>query len=502
MSIVSLRTLLLASAATLSLSAAGQAADVTEAQAQDLGARLRTWMSGLVANRLPIPAEAFSVTPAGENYKISIPVPGTVLSMTDAAGKPVSALLTYQIRPMEGTRWRIESLTLPSSIVLAPEAAATLKDTTSNDATPAVEVRIHAHTASGVYDVAQTSESRLDYRMEGLTYNLRNLNPAAGDSAVTVDRLSGTQWLTPAAGGAVDYKVDGVMEGYKTTMTHPASGAVRLAARRIVVHAEATGLMTGQISDFLRNGVSLAMDAQAAGGKIEDPKVKKEGALRAIALLKNIMRGMRVEEGFEGIALEVAGQKVSLGKAMLAFGGEAPASRFSAFMELGLDDLKIPTLPPQFADLTPRSASIRPSVANIDLKALTALVEALTEEDPDTDALQGKLLTLMTNGDVLLGIEQLTIDLGFASLRASGKGTFLSPVSGRAEGRVVVTGFDALMERARAMPEAEQALPALALIKGFGKSDGDKVTWDIRYSENNQLLVNGVDVLKMGGKKK
>ena len=501
MSTLSIRALLLASAATLSLSTAGQAADITDAQAKDLAARLRAWMSGLVSQRVPIPAELLSVTPAGENYKIAVPVPATALRMTDAAGQPAGALFTYLVRPIEGTRWRIEGMTLPASIVLAPEAADTLKGAMSVDEAPVAEIRIRSQSASGVYDTAQTTESRLDYRMEGLSYVLRNMGQS-GNSNVSVDRLSGTQLLTPSVSGGVDFKVDGMMEGYKTATEHPASGLMRLSARRVVVHMDAPGVMTGQISGLLQNGFALAMDAQAAGGAIQDPKAKRDGALKMMGLLKGLLRGLNVREALEGIDVEVAGQQVSLGKLMLAFGGEAPADRFSAFMEIGLDDLKIPTLPRQFAGLTPRSASMRPSVSNINLKALTALAEAATAPDADTDALQAQLLGLMTNGEVLLGIDVLNVDLGFASLQATGKGTFLSPVSGRAEARIAVTGFDAFMERARALPEAEQAIPALALIKGFGRSEGDKVVWDIRYSETNQLLVNGVDVLKMGAKRK
>ena len=138
MSALSIRTLLLASAATLSLSTAGQAADITDAQAKDLAARLRAWMSGLVSQRVPIPAELLSVTPAGENYKIAVPVPAAALRMTDAAGQPAGALFTYLVRPIEGTRWRIEGMTLPASIVLAPEAADTLKSAMSVDEAPVV----------------------------------------------------------------------------------------------------------------------------------------------------------------------------------------------------------------------------------------------------------------------------------------------------------------------------------------------------------------------------
>ena len=503
MSLLSMRGLLLASAFTVSLNGVGWAADVTEAQAEDLTARLRTWMSGLVANRLPIPPDAVIVTPDGQNYRIAFPMPPDVLRLTDAAGKPTNALITYVVRPLDGTRWSIQDIALPGGIVLGPRAAEAMKQA-SPGTNPAAEFHMRSRSASGVYDTAQATESRIEYRMQGISYTLHDMG-TPGESNVSVERAAGMQSLSPAGNGAMDYKAEGSAEGYKATFITPTAGAIQFSARRVSARLEGTGVMGGQLAALIQNGVTMAMDAQT-GADNGDTKARRAGGLKLIGLLKNILAGLRLQETIEGIEINAADTPVSLGQITMEYGGEAPADRLRAFMQLGLTDLKIGKLPPQFADLAPRAADMRISVSNLDLKGLTRLAEASLADEAYPNALEEQLVTLLINGETNFAIDQILIDLGFASLKATGKGrlmrlsTVREPVSGRAEGQVTITGFDALMERAGKLPNADQALPVLALIKGFGKADGDRMVWNLLYDENRQFLVNGVDVTKMGGK--
>ena len=117
--------------------------------------------------------------------------------------------------------------------------------------------------------------------------------------------------------------------------------------------------------------------------------------------------------------------------------------------------------------------------------------------------IKAKMAGIFTGSGVRYGIEQLDVDLGFANLTASGNATMLNASAGRGEADITVVGLDALMQRAQTMPEGAQAVAVMAMAKGFGKAEGAKTTWHVSFSEDNKLVVNGIDMSAMagGGKK-
>ena len=235
------------------------------------------------------------------------------------------------------------------------------------------------------------------------------------------------------------------------------------------------------------------------------PRKDRMDSEALFSLVKNLLTGIALRGGAEDIDLDVAGKPVSAGRFLIEFGGESPADILSAYMRIALDDLKIGDLPPEFAGLIPRVADLCISVSNLDLKGLTALAKDALDPAADPRAMNDRLAALLAQGKPVLGVDQVLIDLGFATLKGAGQAIYVgfgkngvtAPVL--AEGQVTVTGLDALMERAGTLPNTDQVLPVLALIKGLGKADGDRMVWNLRFDENYQLLVNGVDISKMGG---
>jgi hypothetical protein len=360
-------------------------------------------------------------------------------------------------------------------------------------------MRIRAQSASGVYDTSLTTESRFEWRHEGITYVARDLG-AKGEDRSSIDLSTGVTTMKPNGSGGLTVRTEASMEGYNA-LTNTAMGPMRMVMKRVRMAGELNALMTAQFTSIVQTVVSLAMDAQAADPKA-DPKAKeaagRAGLRQVIAALKGIMGGMTLEETIEGIEVEMMGQQGSAGKLVLNIGGAAPSDKFKAFLEIGLDALKIPALPPQYTDFVPRGIVLRPSVGNIDGKAMTALAEQAAADNADHAALEAKLKDLLTKGGTELGMERLVIDLGFARLQASGSATMVDEDKFKGGGEISMTGFDALMDRAQKMPEAGMAIPVMALLKGLGKAEGDRLVWRLTVSEDQKVLVNGMDITKLG----
>lgn len=83
----------------------------------------------------------------------------------------------------------------------------------------------------------------------------------------------------------------------------------------------------------------------------------------------------------------------------------------------------------------------------------------------------------------------------------TGMASFDFPTPSQASGtaQITATGFDALLAKVQENPALAQGVPVLVLAKGFGRNVENRLVWDITY-KNNTVLVNGVDLSKMGGK--
>lgn len=519
-----LRSVLLATVIALPFGAGpARAADVTPEQAQDVAKQLQDWMSAFLGGKVPLPPNLFKVVPAGELYRLTIPVPPAVLRMEDGGGKPTDALYSAGLRPLGGTRWAVEDLQMPALVALSPEAAAGLAaglagaagpqqspatppasgKTTAAAAPPSMEVRIRAQTGSGVYDTSLKTESRLESVIQGLSVRGNGLGHAGQRSEATVDRFSHLFQLRPTASGGVDTLSDWTMDGYSSVSFEPTIGEVKTSARRVRVRGEINALMTAQVTSVLQTVIQMGMDAAAnpkpaaRDGQLDDASRAKLKTI--IAALKGVIAGLALEEGIDGFRLEMMGQSGTADRMSFVLGGGAPNGKFGAHLEIGVDGVTVTAVPPQYADFMPRSVVIRPTVDNVDVAALTALADDAIAPNADLTAIQGKLVALLTGNGVKLGIERLLIDMGTTKLTATGNLTPTSPMSANGQAEIAMTGYDALMERVQKLPEAMQAIPVLALVRGLARTEGDKLVWRLALTEDQKITVNGVDLRKLGG---
>ena len=59
-------------------------------------------------------------------------------------------------------------------------------------------------------------------------------------------------------------------------------------------------------------------------------------------------------------------------------------------------------------------------------------------------------------------------------------------------------GIDDLTAQARNSPELQSALPALIMLRGLAKQDGERLVWDV-VSDGPKTTVNGLDLSQLAG---
>ena len=183
----------------------------------------------------------------------------------------------------------------------------------------------------------------------------------------------------------------------------------------------------------------------------------------------------------------------------MGFDATTPDGMLNARMTLGMEGLDLSELPlGPYAALVPRRLLLRPTVSGVATADLMRLAQAASVPGAKPER---ELAALFGRGGVTAGLESFALDIGrtaftgMATLRAP------TPDDSTAEGQVSATGFDALIETVKAIPDLASALPALVFAKGIGRDAGDRLVWDITY-RHGQVVVNGVDLAAMAGGQK
>ena len=163
-------------------------------------------------------------------------------------------------------------------------------------------------------------------------------------------------------------------------------------------------------------------------------------------------------------------------------------------------------VPPFAADLVPQSFSLDFKVSDFNLadpaKMLLDMMN-LNETKPTTPEENVKLLTaLLPKGAVEISVGQSKVtaklyDLDFEGAMTAGPvGVPLGTATIRAK------GLDDVMKALQAAPPemTGQAIPAVIAAKGMAKTEADgSLSWKIENTISGTVLVNGIDVSKMGG---
>ena len=172
------------------------------------------------------------------------------------------------------------------------------------------------------------------------------------------------------------------------------------------------------------------------------------------------------------------------------------------------EGLKLPAglVPAWATDLVPNKFSLNFKVTDFNLAdPAKIMIEEFdfSKKEPSTPEVNAKLLkAVMPKGAVTISMGPSNViaqlfDLGFEGAMTAGPvGTPVGQASIKAK------GFDQVMEALKAAPPqmVGSAIAVMIAAKGMAKTESDgAMTWKIENTTAGGILVNGIDVSKMGG---
>jgi hypothetical protein len=469
-----------------------RADDVGPAQAQALQQQLRAWLAGLVGPEIALPDPLLRVTGEGDHYRMAWPIPG----LDDRTG---DAALTASERPLDGGRWAIEGISLPGSA----NFTMTIPDTGDIATSKPLKAKLTVgrQDSRGEIDPALVSPSALHIDLGNLAITT---DSAKEHQEQLVDRYVADTSLKPVQEGRLDLLMDATMDGWRSAVRAEGGSAVAIAAQKIHALGRIDGASRDKVMDLVAamNAFYRALppDVAEKHGKVDLSAPARVQLRTMINALPAILAGVRLQETVDGLQVEVAGMGgFALQHALLGFGGDAPDGNLHVWFDIGLDGLETPSLPPKVAEYLPKHVELRPSISGIRTADLTKLALDATEEAAD-DRIGPDIGAIFSHGGINLGLETLSFDLGPAKVEGVGRFVMLSPETWRGNARLSATGIDELTAQARTNADLQQALPALIMLRGLAKPDGDRLVWEIA-SEGTSVTVNGIDLSQLGGDK-
>ena len=511
--IASLRTALLAGAALLPCAA--KAADVTPEQGRAAEAAVRSWINGMLGPAVTLGASPVALTPAGDHFDMTMPV-ATLPGQPPAAGAVMA-----QARPLDGGKWAVDDIhaSMPLKFtVMVPVPADEKKEGEKKPeekragrpgdkaapgkppaatATPAsIPVRytidIVGQDGHAVIDPSLATASTWTTTAKSGTIRTEG-GPMPLDS--TIGAYTSNAVVQPAGPNQVDVKVDAVLQDYHiaTLAGAPVAFTFDMKAVKFAMALLGVDRVKGQ-------AVSRAATSIIVAGGVPGPGPAKVGPELVTAMLdalKDAATEASLEEEVDGLSINASGVPVTIGKAAFMIDGKSVDGMLEARMPVEVRDIGVEgVLPPDMAALLPTLVALRPVVSGVGVAELSRIAAAYNDKKEPSPA---DVQAVFSHGGVKLGLESMSLAFGGALFEGQGSVTYTSVTDRNGTMRITATGYDDMMQKVAAIPAfSGQAVPALAFVKGIGKTENNKIVWDIVYKDG-KALVNNVDMSSLMG---
>lgn len=473
---------------------ASRAADVTPEQAQALERQLRGWFAAMAGPNLPVAASPVQVTPAGDHFLLTVPPAGAAVPVK---GWPSA---TANARPAEGGRWTLDSMRVqtPARFTVNMPAPAKAGEPARPPVPTTYTLNYATQDGGGTWDPAFATQSVINTASTGFEL----VADAAGAKQVTMlDRINSALTLRPVADGRVDASLDATGTGYSlhTTTTGPAAGApaFQAAARQIRAAFGMTGISRERGAQVIP---ALARFAPPAGTPPGTKPPPNPDAIRALMqAMQGLASGVTMTEVLDDFTVRGTGVSFASTQFRLGLDAKADGGFIRGALDVGLDGLALPGMGlDTFADLLPRHVALQPYVSNVPTQELLQLLQSQMEHR-EAGLPPAQVAALFGHGGLKAGLESFALDIGGASFAGKAGVDMPAPnaVSGTAQ--VTATDMDKLLITVQANPALAQAVPVIVFAKGIGRTENGKLVWDMQF-DSSKLLVNGVDLMKMGGK--
>lgn len=451
--------------------------------AQALQARLRTWFATLLGPTLPLPEPPLDIAADGNQYALTLP-------LHDLTGRK-SDRITAALTMLDGSRWLVDRIMFPSAGAFSMPVPMGAGPSDNTDVT----FTIGEQSSRILLDVDLASRSNwtgeyrdVELRMEG-----------GGETQVqSFDRATMLMTLVPGADRRLDLQQEATLAGMEASTRTKDGVETSIEIRRVRQGFRLSGVNRDRLDQAwiaIKALIGTAKDPGTDTKPGHDPMRPHIQAL--IRSLRDFADRMEGEETFDDISIEIPGTATaSLEQARFGFGVEAPAGKLHAWMDMALDGPSSQDLPPSLAKYMFTRLALRPAVAGVSTERLIQLLLDSTQDGADPVRLEADAAALFTEGGASIGLDALSIELADLRIEGSGRLRMLAPGQPGVEGRLSALGLEAVMQQAGKDPELQMVMPFLAIIRGLGRADGERMVWDLALTKD-QAMVNGVDVMRM-----
>lgn len=443
-----------------------------------------------------------SVAPRDESYDVKLDFTPYLKKYADAAFKGTISPYPMTLTPQGGGKWLVAQ---DAPFAMSGEMSDLLR----------INLKIGNVKATSVFDEAAGTFTESSAVVTDISFDQFVSVPdpsGAGpaQSSRVAYALKNTTYeskLTPASSDAVDGTIRTVSTGFTETFNMPPSSPggmpmdFTITADGLTQDAAYKGMKAKAIADIVRWFIAHPSEAQIDAGRADMVKVV-EAALPLFETItsKAQMSNISVTTPMGPVGIAKAGVDVDMNGAVKS------GKLREAFSAEGIT-LPPALVPPFAAGLAPEKFSVDFTISDFDLAASAKLFldHVAKTKDAPTPELEAQMMqALMPSGNVKITlapgeIVSQTASIGYEGAMTAGPATIPT-------GQALVTakGFDAAITALNAAPPElglSQATMGLLAVKGFSKPGADgSIIWKIESTPEGGVLVNGVDVSKMGGK--
>lgn len=456
----------------------GVAADMTPAQAIELEAGLRGWMASLLSPAVDVGARPVQITADGDHFRVMLPAPDIVAS----AGIAVPGLsLTLKAKPLDGGRWALDDLAIPSPLTLTAP-----KGMLDDAAGKSISLSVESQQFHGIFDPSYTTTSSFDSMVTGLRIAGANSVSTTGKSA------SHSTWQ-PTADGRINVLMEGNAEKSANTVSPKEGQSFTYTIEKSTSSSRINAVSPATLASLVRSVSALAPTLPNTKDRLSP--AQRTLARTIIFALRDMFAGLEAGQKLNDIKFSAEGYTGTIARAGFGTKMGVTDGKLEVATEISVEGIDSPEIPKGvYRDYLPRKITLKPRVSGVPSEDLVKLLLRTVDSDAnDMVELQEAAMALLGAGPLEFAIDELGIDLGRASLTGTGTLDVASMTDITGEAEINVKGLDALIKTANTTPDLKQIAPVLIFLKGIGKQDGDTTVWNIAYQDNN-VTVNDTDL--------
>jgi hypothetical protein len=361
--------------------------------------------------------------------------------------------------------------------------------------------------SNGVFDEALGAFANSTATFTDMTVAQSSTLPNEPPSQVNYSVKSGKveSNLAPGAAGGADGTAKITFDQLSETITMALQPGqppvpVTITAKSGSQDVATKGIMIKPLQEAL---IWMIANAGSVGINAKQPELKKH-ILDAFPLFQNITSTAGVKE----MVITTPYGPVGIATASVDVNMNGAVAQGEFGEGITIEGLTLPpgVVPPFANDLVPQKFTVNFKVADFNLadaaKTFIEQVDFASKADLPPELSARLMSLLLPSGTATISTSGTSAQSKVYDLAVDGSmkaGPQAKPVG---SATIKLKGFDAVMQALQSAPPEmglQQAVGGLLIAKGMAKQEGDTLNWMIEATPTGGVLVNGLDVMKMGG---